>query len=194
MKNTLSFYQHHPLTVALACSVCGLVFTVLVLFELRRRHVRAKKYEHACCYCSSVNVVRRHVRVKLSPEPSGNWLSKLFSRMDYLCQTQTTCLNGECPHRSTQDWNGLKTGQNIPVPEKTEIKTWAFRSQVFRFRQLRTTVAADQLIKDSRTLWILRERGLAEPTQIVVPEKKIRITNVEFPDVDLKGFHFNRLK
>jgi hypothetical protein len=163
MKITqLRVFQSH-LGVVVYASLLGIVLvTVMFLIEMRRRRNQRKKYERICCHCRVGEVERLHVRVKLSPDLTGGFMTKLLSCMDYLCQTQVTCLNPECTYKCEADDKllGVKKGDNMPFAEKTEVKQWGFRSRLFRFKQLRQTVTEGQLIGNSYVDEVLDERGL----------------------------------
>ncbi len=154
--------NRHPLSIGLACIACISVFLAAVIYEACRRLSQRKKYERICYHCHVGKLDRRHVRVKLSPDLTGNFLTRLLSRMDYLCQTQATCLNPECSHKCIADNKllGVKKGDNMPFAEKSEVKQWGFRSRLTRFKQLRHTVKAEQLISNSYVDKVLKERGI----------------------------------
>jgi|ERR1035437_9395335 hypothetical protein len=75
--------------------------------SLRRQHVRKKRADRACFYCHSEDVLREHLKKRVTPDPvypdEAAWYTRLIiflryyiTPWEYKCETRTTCLNPAC--------------------------------------------------------------------------------------------------
>jgi hypothetical protein len=145
----------HPFGVAIGCSLAIACVVILFLYEAYRRHGLSQKYK-VCPRCKG-KVSRKKVKVPLKPDYSGGLLKRLLSHLDCLCQNQAICCEIGCPHKYQ---GGKKKGQNIPYVESEYIRSFGFRSRLFRLREL-LNISRDRqedLIKNFFVRTVLNDR------------------------------------